>query len=459
MKPSVKVNTPREIALELLIELEERHSYSNLLLHKYLKDRLLGPQDSAFVTELFYGTIQRKNTLDYVLNRFVSKGLDQLNNWVLQLLRLSLYQIGYMDRIPDHAAVNEAVRIAKRRGHRGISGMVNGVLRNILRTTDAFAIDEELPAAQKIALRSSHPDWLIQRWIKQYGEDLAIQMAESNNIPPALSLRVNPTRESRETVLRKLLEQGYQAHASHIHPQGIVVDRGGNLAQHPLFSEGAFSIQDESSMLVAEAVRPEAGMTVLDCCAAPGGKTTHMAEKMNNQGRVLANDIHPHKQQLIQQQAERLGLSCIETMVGDAADLKERLAGQSFDRILLDAPCSGLGVIRRKPDMKWTKFPKHFKALPDLQLHLLHQVASLLKKEGILVYSTCTVEPNENQEVIYKFLAEHPDFTLDKNLVSDLPKTVQDWIRDTERNEPGMVQILPHDFHTDGFFIARLKRT
>lgn len=225
------------------------------------------------------------------------------------------------------------------------------------------------------------------------------------------------------------------------------------MAHSELYQQGRLSIQDESSMLVAELVDPQPGMRVLDCCAAPGGKTSHIAERMNDTGTIYANDIHLHKQKLIQDQAERLGLSSIETMVSDALELDQRFEAAYFDRILLDAPCSGLGVIRRKPDLKWLKQEEEIAELPALQLQLLSTAAKLLKPDGRLIYSTCTIEPEENEELIAKFLLQHPQFELDTTVQTALPES----LKQRMNNPPGMVRILPHDFHSDGFFIARLR--
>ncbi|CAM3352667.1 16S rRNA (cytosine(967)-C(5))-methyltransferase RsmB [Marinicrinis lubricantis] len=455
---SFKPLTPREAALDILTSIEEQKAYSNLLLNQTLQKQKWSPQDSAFITELVYGTVQRLNTIDYVLSRFVTKGLSKLAPWVRALLRMSVYQIRYLDRVPDHAVVNESVQTAKKRGHQGISGMVNGVLRNLLRTKDAFDLDSSLPEAERISLAHSHPLWMIEDWIQQYGAETAARMAEANNVPPSLSLRVNRLRATREEVVKKLQEDGRQVRPSLLSEWGIVAEKSGNLALHPLFLEGKYSVQDESSMLVAQMVDPQPGMMVLDCCSAPGGKSAHMAEWMQNKGQVIANDIHPHKEKLIRDQMQRLGLTCVKTNVSDASKLGSQFPAQSFDRILLDAPCSGLGVIRRKPDLKWMKNREELKGLPPLQVKLLEEAAPLLKIGGFLVYSTCTVEYAENVGVVQAFLEKHPEFKLDQSMSKLLPPLVTENMSAEELNQ-GYVQILPHQYHSDGFFIARLCRT
>ncbi|MDQ1234910.1 16S rRNA (cytosine967-C5)-methyltransferase [Paenibacillus sp. SORGH_AS306] len=443
---SVRPTTAREVALEVLTAVEEEGSYSNLVLNQMLNRIRLERADIGLATELVYGTISRLNTIDYFLGQFVAKGLNKLQPWVRNLLRFSFYQIYYLDRIPAHAAVNEAVNIAKRRGHQGISGMVNGVLRNVIRRREELVIPQDLPPAKRIALQHSFPEWMVARWIKQYDEATAEQICISNNEAPSVSIRVNTHRTSRTAMLELLQGEGYDVEISPLSPDGILVHGGGNMALTSWYQDGLISVQDESSMLVAEAVQAESGMNVLDCCAAPGGKSVHLAEKMNNSGHIIANDIHEHKRQLVDDQAERLQLSIIETTVGDALTLTERYPAESFDRILLDAPCSGLGVIRRKPDLKWNKSMADIKEIVQLQQQLLQNISTLLKPNGIMVYSTCTIERSENESIVESFLQQNKQF----ELVPFAPVN-------TNHAQIG-IQILPQDFHSDGFYIAALRK-
>ncbi|MCM3698379.1 16S rRNA (cytosine(967)-C(5))-methyltransferase RsmB [Paenibacillus macerans] len=445
----------RSVALEVLTAVEQEGAYSNLLLNGALQKSGLSGPDAGLATELVYGTIQRLNTIDFFLAPFVTKGLGKLAPWVRNLLRLSFYQLHYLDRIPPHAAVNEAVNIAKKKGHQGISGMVNGVLRSVLRRKEELTLPEDLLPVSRIALAHSHPEWLVARWIEQYGEATAEAICRANNEPPAVSVRVNRTRTSREEMLRLMEGQGLTASASPISPDGIIVHSGGNMALTSWYREGLISVQDESSMLVAEAVDPQPGMSVLDCCAAPGGKTCHMAEILEGGGEVVANDIHPHKAKLIEDHAGRLGLGNVRALSGDAMKLSDRFGPEAFDRILLDAPCSGLGVIRRKPDLKWAKTPGDIGEIAGVQQGLLDAVSGLLKPGGILVYSTCTIEPRENAEMVRRFLDRHPEFAL----AAEEPAG---WGQRPLAEAAGRVaeglQILPQDFHSDGFYIARLRK-
>lgn len=448
-------STSRSVALQVLTAVEQESAYSNLLLNGALQKSGLSGPDAGLATELVYGTIQRLNTIDFLLEPFVTKGMGKLAPWVRNLLRMSFYQLYYLDRIPPHAVVNEAVNLAKKRGHQGISGMVNGVLRNVLRRKEELKLPEGLSPVQRIALEHSHPKWLVARLLEQYGEQTAESICRANNEPPSISIRVNRAKTSREDMLKLLKEQGLSAAPSKLSRDGIVVEGGGNMALTPWYREGLISVQDESSMLVAEALDPEPGMSVLDCCAAPGGKTCHIAEMMQGSGLVLANDIHPHKAKLVEDQANRLGLTNIDISTGDASKLGERLERNSFDRILLDAPCSGLGVIRRKPDLKWAKTAGDIAEIAGIQRTLLDTAGALLKPGGLLVYSTCTIEPRENVEMVSSFLSRHPEF----ELAEDKPSAweTEPLAEASARGSLGL-QILPQDAHSDGFYIARLRK-
>ncbi|MHA6484591.1 16S rRNA (cytosine(967)-C(5))-methyltransferase RsmB [Paenibacillus sp. strain BS8-2] len=456
---SRRIVTPRELALDILTKVAGSGAYSNLQLNRALQDAGLSRPDAALATELVYGTIGRQATLDYWLDRYVAKGVGKLQTWVHQLLRLSAYQLLYLDRIPAHAAVNEAVSIAKKRGHAGISGMVNGVLRSLDRNRAELtpsAIQLADPIAT-VALRHSYPEWLVRRWAGVYGVEGAEAICEAGNRPPHASIRVNPLQGNRAELLEQLHEVGLRAEPSALAPAGIVIEAGGNLADMDGFRTGRWSLQDESSMLVAEVVQPKAGMKVLDCCAAPGGKSAHMAELMEGKGKVWANDLHAHKRDLVVQQTERLKLRNVEAVTGDAATLAERFAQGSMDAVLLDAPCSGFGVIRRKPEIKWTKTEGDIAEIGAVQRKLLDSVCELVKPGGALVYSTCTIEREENERQIESFLQAHPEFVLDAEWSPALLKTLRE-ANVIDDSFDGQLQLLPQHFGSDGFYIARMKR-
>ncbi|MCL7746415.1 16S rRNA (cytosine(967)-C(5))-methyltransferase RsmB [Halalkalibacter alkaliphilus] len=437
----------REVALEILLQIEKNQAYSNLLLNQTVNRTKLDPRDVGLLTEIVYGTIQRRDTLDYYLQSFVKKGVPSLQDWVKVLLRLSVYQIAYLDRVPERAVIHEAVAIAKKRGHKGISGMVNGVLRSIQREglpSLAHIKDE----TERVALEYSYPVWLVKRWVAQYGLDETREMCQSSLEPPNVTVRVNQVKASVEEALLLLEKEGLQVKHGDLSPDAIIVEKG-NVFQTNTYKKGYVTAQDESSMLVGRAVGAKPGMTVADTCAAPGGKSTHIAEQMDDTGTVLSFDLHDHKVKLIHDQTKRLGLSCIQAEAMDARKIHENVKGQ-FDRVLVDAPCSGFGVIRRKPDIKWSKRETDIKAIKNIQQDILQAVAPFVKQGGTLIYSTCTVDKDENEKSVANFLAEHPDFQLDKTLKDRLPEKA------LGRYVEGMVTILPQDFQTDGFFIASL---
>jgi 16S rRNA (cytosine967-C5)-methyltransferase len=452
-----KPATARELTVRVLTEIEDKQAYSNLELKHALAQTKLTRRDTALATELVYGTIGRLNTLDWMLAQFLTQPLSKLEGWVRNLLRMSFYQLSYLDRIPARAVVHEAVEIAKVWGHKGISGMVNGVLRNRLRQPEKVDIPTDLPPVQRIALLHSHPEWMVAEWVKLYGEAEAERMCASNNLPPALSLRANALRVTRDELMAQIEKQVTEAdvEASQIAPEGVIVSDVGNIVELPAYASGSCTVQDESSMLVARSLAPKSGMKVLDMCAAPGGKTTHIAELMGNKGEITALDVHPHKIKLIEENAFRLGISIITSRQGDAREADQLLSGQTFDRILVDAPCTGLGVIRRKPDIKWHKWQEDVVAISDIQYDILCTAARLVAPGAKIVYSTCTVQPEENEQVIRRFVAEHPEWELDGTLAEDMPHVLREKYPTLEQ---GYLQILPHHFGTDGFFISRLKK-
>lgn len=445
----MRTKNVREVALETLLAVEEKEAYSNLLLNNMIQTYRLPKKDVGLLTEIVYGTIQRRDTLDYYLRPFIKKA-RKLQTWVKVLLRLSLYQMIYLDRIPDRAAIFEAVEIAKKRGHQGIASMVNGVLRAIQRE-GVPSLDTIVDDIERLAVATSHPYWLVKRWVNQYGIEETKKMCETNLHAPKQTARVNTVRTTVEQVIHTLEQEGVEVARGEIVEEAIQAKKG-NLAHTQVFQKGLITIQDESSMLVARALGVHEHEQVLDSCAAPGGKSTHIAELMNNTGRVVSLDIHEHKVKLIEEQAKRLQLTNIVTHVLDSRRVTDYFAEETFDKILVDAPCSGFGVVRRKPDIKYAKTEADIPALATLQFEILRAVAPLLKKGGTLVYSTCTVDEEENGAVIRQFLQQHPEFILDETLKERLPKKVQPYVHD------GQLHLLPHYFGSDGFFIASLRK-
>ncbi|UZD75674.1 16S rRNA (cytosine(967)-C(5))-methyltransferase RsmB [Bacillus siamensis] len=443
-----KINV-RELALEALEKLEQNQAYSNLLLTSVIKTNTLSDQDRGLLTELVYGTLQNKIALDYILKPFIRKP-NKVKPWVIQLLRLSAYQMEYLEKIPDRAAIHEAVEIAKKRGHKGIASFVNGILRSLQREGAPSFAEIEDPIL-RLSTETSHPEWLVKEWVEAYGFEAAEKICRIHLVPPKQTLRVNHIKADRETMLDKMENAGLEAEAGDLSPDAIKLLKG-SIANTEFFQNGQVSIQDESSMLVARALDPKPGETVLDACAAPGGKSAHIAELMENEGSLTSLDLHRHKVKLIKEGAERLGLTIIDAQTMDARKAGDAFGAEQFDRVLVDAPCSGFGVIRRKPDMKYTKTPDDSRRLSEIQLGILREIAPLVKKGGTLVYSTCTMDRTENDEVMHAFIQEHPEFEPDLSLEKRLPEKARPFVQD------GSLQILPHYFGTDGFFISSMRK-
>lgn len=435
----------RDASLSILLAVDKNQAYSNLLLHETIKRHKIEPKDRALLTEMTYGTLQHKMTLDYYLAPFIRGKID---HWVRWLLRLSLYQMHYLTRIPPHAAVNEAVEIAKRRGHKGIASTVNGILRSILRQ-GVRSTDEITDPIERLAIATSHPDWLVQRWVEAYGMATTQAMLEENNVPPVQTVRVNTTKATVADVVASLTAEGIKVEQSTLLTECLHIT-GGQAARTKAFADGLMTIQDESSMLPATVMNPQPDWRVLDMCAAPGGKTTHLAEKMNDEGSILALDLHPHKLELIDQNTARLGLESVDTAPLDGRKAPEYLALESFDAVLVDAPCSGLGVMRRKPDIKYTKREEDLESLQAIQLSLLKAATRLLKPGGLLIYSTCTVDKTENEGTVAQFLQDVKK--MQSTPLQNLPAALN------AKQQDGMLQVFPQDFGSDGFFVAAFRK-
>ncbi len=439
------VVSARTLAFQVLQDVFGEGAYANIALSKRLNEANLSPVDRRFATELVYGTIKASGTLDWMLGHYLKRPLTQTDPLVVNIMRLGMYQLQFLDKIPPSAAVNEAVNLAKKFAHPGASGFVNAVLRSVIREPDRIRYPNfEKDPVRSIALRECHPEWLVKRWLNQIGPDETLELCRFNNAQPPLSLRTNTLKVSRAELLQKLLDSGAEAEISPLAPEGIICRR---LGDEPLqyIKQGLCQAQDESSMLVAHIVDPQPGELVIDACAAPGGKSTHLATLMQNTGRVLSVDIHAHKIQLIEDNQRRLGLTIIEARQLDATELHKTMAGKA-DRVLVDAPCSGLGVLRRRPDARWRK-EDSLQSLPELQKAILASAAQCVKPGGVLVYSTCTLERAENEDIISGFLAQNSDFSLAET-GRFLP---------VARDEK-MITLWPQRDGTDGFFIARMMR-
>ncbi|GGA84190.1 16S rRNA (cytosine(967)-C(5))-methyltransferase RsmB [Ornithinibacillus halotolerans] len=441
----------RNTIIDLLLRIELDNGYSHLLINHEIKAKNIPTKDEGLLTEIVYGTIQRKLTLDYYISHFVNPK-KKLEPWVKILLRMSIYQMVFLDKVPDHAIIHEAVEIAKQRGHKGIGSFVNAILRNIQRngTPDINEISDDI---ERLSIETSHPKWLVKRWINEYGFQRTREMCEANLQHKPMSVRIQPLKITRDEAIQQLEKEGYVVNKSFFSKQGLIIEKG-NILKSSLFEQGVITIQDQSSMLVGEMIDARPGCTVLDACSAPGGKATHIAEKMKNEGHIHAHDLHQKKIKLINEKAKGLNITIIDAVPMDARKLDEHYSEEMFDRILIDAPCSGLGVMRGKPDIKYSKKEEDIERLSIIQQEILSTVVPLLKIDGLLVYSTCTVDTAENEEVVKQFLAKHTNYEIDQTFFSDLPKELQSTIGITAYG----LQLFPQEFETDGFFLTRFRR-
>jgi 16S rRNA (cytosine967-C5)-methyltransferase len=411
--------------------------------------RLSGP-DRGLFAELVFGVLRRQGTLDHILSGLLTQSLARQEPQVLIFLRLGLYQLLYLDRIPESAAVNESVNLAKQVLPR-TSGLVNGVLRNYLRHKDSVTYPDPVAApAAYIAARHSHPAWLVKLWFSQLGEAETELLAEASSLQPPLTLRTNTLKATRAELLDRFESNGISAAPCRFSPFGILVEGRHHVPGLPGFREGLFVVQDEASQMAGILLDPQPGERVLDTCAAPGGKATHLAQLMENRGELLAMDVSGSKLPLIQEAAQRLGITIIRTR---AADLLQTGAfpADAFDRVLLDAPCSGLGVIRRNPEAKWRLTPEDVMRLAVAQKVMLKNAIRMLKPGGVLIYSTCSTSLEENETVVRDFLSQHPHCVLE-NLNEIFPDYRELF------TEEGMFRAWPHRYNMDGFFSARIRK-
>ena len=437
----------RELALQTLTDILIDGAYSNHALSEQIEKNELTVQDKNFMTELVYGTLQHEQLLNFYVTPFFN---GKVKAWVRILIQMTLYQMLFLDSVPEHAAISEAVKIAKKRGGQFNGKLVNAILREMTRTP-LPSLDTIKDEAERLAVETSHPLWLIKLWSKQFGWEKTIQMARANNERVNVTIRVNGVRGTREELKQKLESEGITCEYGNLSEDALVILKG-NVIKTKAFEQGWFYVQDESSMLVARALKPKHHSKVLDTCSAPGGKTTHVAELMRQTGTVYAHDVYEHKIKLIEDNVKRLGLTNVVATLQDATTLNERYESDSFDAVLVDAPCSGLGILRRHPEVKITKQPSDLDEIMMIQKKILNTVAPLVKVGGTLVYSTCTVNRKENDKMVEQFLAQHPEYELDATLVNRLPEVLH------EQTKKGMVQLFPGDYQTDGFFIACLKR-
>lgn len=441
----------RQLAAEILHKVESHKAYADLLLDHHLQNAGLNEADRALLTELIYGTLRWRAKIDAKLVPLLNRSLAETDPFNRNLLRVTLYQLLFLDKIPAYAAVNEAVEIAKATQPRS-AGFINGVLRNFVRQNDPDDKGRDpKSSAANLAEEYSHPQWLVDRWLRYFGPEQAKSLMLASNQKTPLVIRVNQRATTRAALLARWQECGIIAKPSVISPQGIRLPTGVSIEKLSGFADGHFQVQSEASQLVSHLVGPAPGETILDACAAPGGKATHLAELMGDQGKIIAIDTSARGIERIARNAERLRLDSLQAVRADASKALPDILAGPYDRILVDAPCSGLGTLRSHPEIKWQRNDSDIARLAALQARILRSVAPHLKGSGVLVYSTCTLTVDENERVIENFLQQNSEFEL-TDAARYLPEPARHMVRDQ------YFQALPQRDDTDGFFAARMRK-
>ena len=454
------MQNPRQLAFLALQDIQKRGAYTDIALDRVLRNANLSSADRSLVTELVYGSVRRMRSLDALIDQLGKKKAHQQPPDLRTILHIGLYQLRYQSRIPASAAVNTTVELAKENGFKGLAGVVNGLLRQYDRLETASADAEpnspkshdplqlpEEPVA-RLGILHSFPDWIIKLWIEQLGIEEAELLCEWLNQSPTIDLRVNPLRVSIEVVEAAMQKADVDVRRVPHLPQALrVVGGTGTIQQLPGFNEGWWTVQDSSAQLVSHLLNPKAGEVVIDACAAPGGKTTHIAELMGDEGKIWACDVKASRLKKVQENAQRLQLQSIQICTGDSRDFPQFI--NSADAVLLDAPCSGLGTLHRRPDIRWRVTPATVDELSILQGELLEQAATWVKPGGVLVYATCTLHPQENEGVIQSFLERHSSWQIEPPS-ADSPLT-------NFATPQGWMKVWSHRYQMDGFFMVRLK--
>jgi 16S rRNA (cytosine967-C5)-methyltransferase len=456
---------PRMIAIRVVERVQRAGAYADLALHHALVQSRIPAADRALATELVYGTLRWRGRLDYLIGKALDRDISKLEPLVTSALRVGAYQLFFSDRIPANAAVDEAVRCVRAMGLERATGLVNAVLRRLARDGDSIEFPKlETDPLDYLVHAGSLPRWLAERWLAEFGAKEAAELAAVMNEQAPVTIRVNRTKTTREALLPELIERFPDAKLCRYAPDGIILGQKGDAGQDPTFLSGQISVQDEASQLVVHLLDPQPGERILDTCAAPGTKTAAIAERLNGEGHVLALDRHPRRLRLVGRGIRRLEIGGVATLERDATkslgdlvgdqsgDLPDDLPNDGpFDRILVDAPCSGLGALRRNPDARWRLRPEDFESLAKIQRQILESAADVLRPGGSLVYSTCTITPEENESVIQGFMATRPGWQI-------APKEAAPAVMQELVDEDGFLRLLPHRHDMDGFFAVRLIR-
>jgi len=445
---------PRMIAIRVVERVQRAGAYADLALHHALVQSRIPAADRALATELVYGTLRWRGRLDYLIAQALDRDISKLEPLVTSALRVGAYQLFFSDRIPANAAVDEAVRCVRAMGLERATGLVNAVLRRLARDGDTIEFPSlDTDPLDYLVHGGSLPLWLAERWLDEFGAEEAAELAKSLNEPAPMTIRVNRTKTTREALLPDLLRRFPEAALCRYAPDGIILGRKGDAGQDPTFLSGQISVQDQASQLVVHLLDPQPGERVLDTCAAPGTKTAAIAERPAGEGHVLALDRHPRRLQLVGRGMRRLEVGGVATLARDATKPLDDLEAPDgpFDRILVDAPCSGLGALRRNPDARWRIRPEDLESLAKVQRAILESAAEVLRPGGSLVYSTCTITKEENESVIQGFMATRPGWQIAPK--KSAPAVMQELIDDD-----GFLRVFPHRHDMDAFFAVRLIR-
>ncbi len=440
----------RQIALDILTEVEDRQCFMDDALGRHNREiKKLEAKDRSLLFELIKGTLRWRGRIDTLLSQVSHRPLNSIPVRIRNTLRLGAYQILFLDRVPDWAAVDETAELARKVGHEGHVRFVNGILRALIRKQDKIVFPEPANSIPHLAATHSFPEWLVKRWLERFGKEAAEELLKACNQPPRLTLRINTLQVSRETFMEQLKGTVQEIRSDPLVPEGVEITGTGDIKELPGYDQGWFYVQDPGSMMVSRLMGVKPGEKVLDACAAPGGKASHLAQLMEDRGEIVALEKDRARIQKIQENMGRLGIGSVQIMQGDAEAME---FSEPFDRILIDVPCSGLGTLRRHPEARWLKKEEDLLKHQERQYAILKNISKALKQGGTLVYATCSTEPEENEEVVLKFLEETPDFKVDKK-PAHLDRKILEMFDDQ-----GFFHAWPHLHGTDGFFAVRLVR-
>ncbi|OGO83342.1 MAG: 16S rRNA (cytosine(967)-C(5))-methyltransferase [Clostridiales bacterium GWD2_32_19] len=445
----MKIN-PREVAVCILTEILSEGGYNNVVLRRSLDEYDdLSSLDKAFITQIVNGTIKNMRFIDYIISKFSKIKLNKMEKDPLNILRSGVYQLYFMDRVPESAVCNEAVNVSKNLAPKYVQGFINGVLRNIVRSKGKIEFPQS-NTNEYLEIMYSYPKWIIDMWTNEYDYDTVLSICQFLNSDPEVNICVNTTKISVDDLVDLLESNHITVKRGKYVENNLRLTGTANITVLEEYKKGYFHVQDESSMIAIEVLSPKEGEHILDICAAPGGKSFFAAIKMKNQGEIISGDIYDHKLNMIKDGADRLGLSIIKPIIQDATIIDEEMQ-EKFDKIIVDAPCSGLGIVRKKPDIKFNRTPKDIEELIKLQRDILKTASNYLKSGGILIYSTCTLSKCENIDNVNWFI-ENFDFEM-CDMTEFLPNSLK-----CHTAKQGYIELLPHIYNTDGFFIARLKK-